>query len=246
MPTGGTLRIFAANERIAAGAHAVLPEGDYVRISVTDSGTGILPEHLPKIFDPYFTTKLQGHGLGLATVFSIIKRHQGHIEVTSTVGKGTTFTFWLPAAKASPGQRSAPRGGSPGPLKGRVLFMDDEAPILKMAERLLKRMGFEFEAVMDGNAAIERYRAAKEEGRPFDLVVMDLTIPGGMGGKEAISILKKYDPGVRAIVSSGYSSDLAMSDYRKHGFSGMVAKPYDIAGLTSVIKTVMTETGKTS
>jgi len=246
MPTGGTLRIFAANERIAAGAHAVLPEGDYVRISVTDSGTGILPEHLPKIFDPYFTTKLQGHGLGLATVFSIIKRHQGHIEVTSTVGKGTTFTFWLPAAKASPGQRSAPRGGPPGPLKGRVLFMDDEAPILKMAERLLKRMGFEFEAVMDGNAAIERYRAAKEEGRPFDLVVMDLTIPGGMGGKEAISILKKYDPGVRAIVSSGYSSDLAMSDYRKHGFSGMVAKPYDIAGLTSVIKTVMTETGKTS
>jgi PAS domain S-box-containing protein len=243
MRDGGTLRITATNERIPAGSHAVLSEGDYVRIAITDTGAGIPREHIGKIFDPYFTTKLQGHGLGLATVFSIIKRHQGHIEVASVVGKGTTFTFWLPAAKES--QASTPLSSefpSPGAgAGGRVLFMDDEEPILKMAEKLMRRMGLEFESVADGKGAIERYRAAKESGKPFDLVVMDLTIPGGMGGREAISILRDYDPNVRAIVSSGYSSDLAMSDFRKHGFRGMVAKPYDVSELATIIRGVLSE-----
>jgi PAS domain S-box-containing protein len=241
MRDGGTLRIAASNERIAAGAHPVLGEGDYIRITVTDTGAGIPSEHIGKIFDPYFTTKLQGHGLGLATVFSIIKRHQGHIDVTSVVGKGTTFTFWLPAAKESQALAAPPASFPHAGKKGRVLFMDDEEPILKMAERLMNRMGLEFESVADGKAAIERYRAAKEEGRPFDLVVMDLTIPGGMGGREAISVLMAYDPKARAIVSSGYSSDLAMSDFRKHGFRGMVAKPYDVSELASVIRGVLAE-----
>jgi PAS domain S-box-containing protein len=241
MRDGGTLRIAASNERVPAGSHPVLPEGDYIRITVTDTGAGIPPEHIGKIFDPYFTTKLQGHGLGLATVFSIIKRHQGHIEVSSVVGKGTTFTFWLPAAKESQ-SLSTPPASFPGAGKGgRVLFMDDEEPILKMAEKLMQRMGLEFESVADGKAAIERYRAAKEAGQPFDLVVMDLTIPGGMGGKEAISVLRGIDPNVRAIVSSGYSSDLTMSDFRKHGFRGMVAKPYDVSELASVIRGVLAE-----
>ena len=241
MSDGGTLRISAANERVAAGAHSVLQEGDYVRITVADTGVGIAPEHLGKIFDPYFTTRLHGHGLGLATVFSIIKRHQGHIEVGSKVGHGTTFTFWLPAAKVPQSKASAPRAFAGGEHKGRVLFMDDEEPILKMAERLMKRMGFEVTTVMDGQAAVEKYRAAKEQGVPFDVVIMDLTIPGGMGGKEAIGVLRKYDPGVKAIVSSGYSSDLAMSDFKKHGFRGMVAKPYDISELAGVIKKVIAE-----
>ncbi len=241
MPAGGIIRISAANEIVQTGSHAVLAEGDYVRITVADTGAGIAPEHMGKIFDPYFTTKLHGHGLGLATVFSIVKRHQGHIEVGSVVGQGTTFTFWLPAAKASQAARAAPRGLAAAGSMGKVLFMDDEEPIRKMAERLMKRMGFEFEAVVDGTEAIERYRSARDAGHPFDLVVMDLTIPGGMGGKEAISILQKYDPEVRAIVSSGYSSDLAMSDFRKHGFRGMVAKPYDISELSAVIGSVMGE-----
>jgi len=241
MPNGGIIRISAANESIPAGAHSVLAEGDFVRIAVADTGAGIAPDHLGKIFDPYFTTKLHGHGLGLATVFSIVKRHQGHIEVGSVVGRGTTFTFWLPAAKAAQAARPEPRGIPASASQGRVLFMDDEEPIRRMAERLMRRMGYDFEAVVDGGAAIERYRSAKEEGHPFDLVVMDLTIPGAMGGKEAISILRKYDPAVRAIVSSGYSSDLAMSDFRKHGFRGMVAKPYDISELSKVIKSVMAE-----
>ena len=241
MRDGGTLRISAANERVAAGAHAVLAEGDYIRITVADTGAGIAPEHIGKIFDPYFTTKLQGHGLGLATVFSIIKRHQGHIDVSSVVGKGTTFTFWLPASKESLSLPAPPSSFPAVGHKGRVLFMDDEEPILRMAERLMRRMGLEFEAVADGKSAIELYKAARESGRPFDLVVMDLTIPGGMGGREAISVLLEYDPGVRAIVSSGYSSDLAMSDFRKHGFRGMVAKPYDVAELASVIYAVLAE-----
>jgi PAS domain S-box-containing protein len=239
MRDGGTLRIAAANERVPAGAHTVLAEGDYIRIAVTDTGAGIPPEHIGKIFDPYFTTKLQGHGLGLATVFSIVKRHQGHIEVSSIVGRGTTFTLWLPAAQESQGTPNPFVPFVPSIRGGRVLFMDDEEPILRMAERLMKRMGLEFESVADGKEAIERYRAAKEAGRPFDLVVMDLTIPGGMGGREAISVLRAYDPGVRAIVSSGYSSDLAMADFRKHGFRGMVAKPYDISELASIIRNVM-------
>ena len=242
MREGGTLRITASNERVPAGSHSVLSEGDYVGITVTDTGAGIQPEHIGKIFDPYFTTKLQGHGLGLATVFSIVKRHQGHIEVSSVVDKGTAFTFWLPAAKESQATPNPPAAFPQVGRGGRVLFMDDEEPILKMAERLMRRMGLDFESVADGKQAIERYRAAKEAGRPFDLVVMDLTIPGGMGGREAISVLREYDPGVRAIVSSGYSSDLAMSDFRKHGFRGMVAKPYDISELASVIRGVLSET----
>jgi CheY-like chemotaxis protein len=175
-------------------------------------------------------------------VFSIVKRHQGHIEVASAVGKGTTFTFWLPAAKESEAYSAPPPSFPPAGKKGRVLFMDDEEPILKMAEKLMLRMGLEFESVADGRAAIERYAQAKESGRPFDLVVMDLTIPGGMGGREAISVLMAYDPKARAIVSSGYSSDLAMSDFRKHGFRGMVAKPYDVSELASVIRGVLAET----
>jgi PAS domain S-box-containing protein len=241
MPDGGTLRIAASNERIAAGARPPLAEGDYIRITLADTGKGIPPEHVGKIFDPYFTTKLQGHGLGLATVFSIVRRHQGHIEVSSEVGRGTVFTFWLPAAPVS---QPAPSRSAPASdiLRGkRVLFMDDEVPIVKMAEKLMRRLGLEFESAADGREAVDRFRAAKESGKPFDLVIMDLTIPGGMGGKEAISLLREIDPGVRAIVSSGYSSDLAMADFRKHGFRGMVAKPYDIAELSSVIRTVVGE-----
>jgi PAS domain S-box-containing protein len=241
MPVGGTLRIEASNARVPTGSHGVLAEGDYVCISVADTGAGIAPENINRIFDPYFTTKLQGHGLGLATVFSIIKRHQGHIEVSSLLGKGTVFTFWLPAAPVSEASSGIPSAFAASLNGGRVLFMDDEVPILTMAERLMRRMGLDFEAVSDGAEAIKRYKSAREAGRPFDLVVMDLTIPGGMGGREAIEILRKYDPKVRAIVSSGYSSDLAMSDFRKHGFAGMVAKPYDISELASVIRGVLGE-----
>ena len=243
MPGGGTIRIGTTNERIGAGAHSSLAEGDYIRVTVADSGTGISSENIGKIFEPYFTTRPQSHGLGLATVFSIVRRHQGHIDVSSAVGRGAVFTIWLPVGSV-PKQEPVRAPAAPGTLRGkRVLFMDDEGPILKMAEKLMHRLGLDFVPASDGSEAIERYRSAKESGKPFDLVVMDLTIPGGMGGKEAISVLRQIDPGVRAIVSSGYSSDLAMSDFRKHGFRGMVAKPYDIAELSSVIRDVLSDAG---
>jgi len=161
--------------------------------------------------------------------------------VKSEVGKGTEFAIWLPAAPLTP-SASPRKAVTAGIEKGKqVLFMDDEEPILKMAERLMARLGLQFESALDCRRAIERFRAAKDAGAPFDLVVMDLTIPGGMGGKEAISVLLQIDPGVRAIVSSGYSGDLTMADFRKHGFRGMVAKPYDIAELASVIRAVLSE-----
>jgi PAS domain S-box-containing protein len=239
MPDGGTVTIEAANERVAENAHGALAAGDYIRVRVSDTGSGIPPEHIGKVFDPYFTTKVHGRGLGLATVFSIIRKHQGHIEVSSEPGKGTTFTLWLPAASASPAQPVRPEP-MPGIERGkRVLFMDDEEPILRLAEKLMARLGLEFASATNGQEAVERVRAAKESGAPFDLVVMDLTIPGGMGGREAVALLREIDPGIRAIVSSGYSSDVAMADFRKHGFEGMVAKPYDIAELSMVIRSVL-------
>ena len=243
MPRGGTLRIAASNEYVSPGSHASLAEGEYVRISVTDTGEGIPPESLGKIFDPYFTTKRLGHGLGLATVFSIIRRHKGHIEVVSSIGKGTTFTFWLPAAPSARPDPPRPKAFEVAGRGGRVLFMDDEEPILTMVEKLMSRMGYEVR-IRGGMAArpSDRYRAAKEAGRPLRPGRHGPHHTGARcGGKEAISFLRQYDPGVKAIVSSGYSSDLAMSDFREHGFRGMVAKPYDINELASVIRAVIRE-----
>ena len=239
MPEGGTIRISACNETATIDSHRSLVPGDYVHISVADTGTGIRADYLAKIFDPYFTTKQQGSGLGLTTVYSIIKKHSGHIEVESELGRGTTFHFWLPALREQqldlPEQQKATRS----PLKGRVLFMDDEEPIIQMASTLLQRLGFEVEVTRDGAETVQKFEAAHAAGRPFDLVVMDLTVPGGMGGREAIEQLRRIDPGVKAIVSSGYSSDPVLANYRAYGFRGMVAKPYKIDDFTRVLREVM-------
>jgi CheY-like chemotaxis protein len=215
--------------------------GPSVRLSVADTGGGIRPKHVSRIFDPYFTTKQEGSGLGLATVYAVVRKHGGYIEVDSEVGRGTRFRIWLSAArKPGAGERTATSstfGG--GAMNGRVLLMDDEEAIRSMAGQLLKRIGFIVETGADGAAAVEAYRAAMAESRPFDLVIMDLTIPGGMGGKEAMRRLREIDPQVRAIVSSGYSSDPVMSDFRAHGFSGMIPKPYRITDFAKVIRQVL-------
>ncbi len=239
MPEGGVIRISARNDKITQDPQRPLAPGDYVHLTVADTGTGIKAEHLSKLFDPYFTTKQQGSGLGLTTVYSIVKKHSGHIEVASELGRGTTFEIWLPAVAEHQMDLPEERPESGAPLKGRVLFMDDEEPISLMASLLLQRLGLEVELARDGAEAVEKYRAAHAAGRSFDLVVLDLTVPGGMGGREAIGELNRIDPGVRAIVSSGYSADPIMSNFRAYGFRGMVAKPYRIDDFVHVLRDVL-------
>ena len=236
MPGGGTMRVGLRNEVLADSA--TLPAGAYLRLEITDTGCGIAPEHLSRIFEPFFTTKEGGTGLGLATVYSIIRKHRGHIAVDSAAGRGTTFRVWLPAAQtqAATAENDA---GLLTPIRGRVLFMDDEEPIRIVTKALLDRLGLEATLTADGGEAVREYAAARISGRPYDLVVVDLTVPGGMGGAEAMREILKLDPAARGIVSSGYSSDPVMANFRAHGFRGSVPKPYRIADFARTLREVL-------
>jgi CheY-like chemotaxis protein len=244
MPGGGIISIALRNEEIAPGANAALAPGRYLRLAITDSGHGIPPETLPRIFDPYFSTKKTGSGLGLATVYSIVKKHQGHIQVESTPGRGATFILWLPAADPDapdPAPSAAPAvAGSLLPGKtARVLLMDDEEPIRRLGASLLQRMDLDATVVSDGAEAVREFCVARDAGRPFALLILDLTIPGGMGGREAIECIRALDAAVPAIVSSGYSNDPVLADFRRHGFQAMVPKPYDVNQLGQTIRQLL-------
>jgi PAS domain S-box-containing protein len=239
MPRGGTLQIAARNEPQNGLSHPALEPGNYIQIAITDTGEGIRAEHLARIFGPYFTTKQSGTGLGLAAVYSIVKKHRGHIEVESQVGKGTTFRIWLPARLEEVERAASRTPWDPDHMKGRVLFMDDEEIIRNMAVVLLQRFGLSVYCASDGAEAVEKYRAAFSAKKPYDLVIMDLTVPGGMGGLAALRLLREIDPGVKAIVSSGYSSDPVLANYRAHGFAAMVAKPYEVTDLARVLREVL-------
>jgi PAS domain S-box-containing protein len=219
MPEGGTLTLKAENIRSTQ-------EGKkFVHICVADSGAGITENHLQRIFDPYFTTKQLGSGLGLATCYSIIKRHGGNITVTSTLGKGSTFYVDLPASD----QGSVVEAGLKMEVvhgSGRVLVMDDEEPVRQTAQAMLEELGYMVECTKNVSDTVDLYRQRREEGTPFSAVIMDLTIPGGIGGKEAINFLHKIDPNVKAIVSSGYSTDPVMANYSEFGFVAVLRKPY--------------------
>ncbi|MBN2160868.1 MAG: PAS domain S-box protein [Spirochaetes bacterium] len=238
MPGGGFISIEAENSTINADETASFKPGKYIVIKITDTGYGINKKQLHKIFDPFFTTKDDGNGLGLSVIYSIVKKHNGYITVASTEGKGTSFSVFLPATEraATPKQPSN-ENTKLGP--GRVLLMDDEEMVLDVGLKILTRLGFSVRGVRDGREAIELYKKAKLEGKPFDLIIMDLTVPGGMGGKEAIGILKTFDPAVKAIVSSGYSNDPVMASYQDFGFCGVVAKPYSIEDLHDTIRQVL-------
>jgi CheY-like chemotaxis protein/two-component sensor histidine kinase len=238
MPDGGTIQVTLGNAVITSGSVPDLAAGRYLMLCVTDSGVGIKPEFLPHIFDPYFTTKPQGSGLGLATVYSIVRKHLGRIEVDSKPDHGTTFRIWLPAAESAPAAVVL-SSKMPEQLSGRVLLMDDEEAIRQSATALLQRMGLEVEAVGDGTEVLRKYSAAQTAGRSFDLVILDLTVPGGMGGRETIEKLRQINPQVRALVSSGYSADPVLAQYEAYGFLGMVPKPYDLTELIRAIHAIM-------
>jgi len=238
MPEGGMIKVKAENITVEKEKGLPLKAGKYIKISIEDQGTGISKEHLPKIFDPYFTTKQKGSGLGLATAYSIVKRHDGYISVESKLGVGTTFYIYLPASEKRVPKRKAKKDEILSG-EGKVLLMDDEEAIRKVAGNMLKHLGYEVEFAEEGAQAIELYKKARESGDPFDLVILDLTVPGGMGGKEAIKRLREVDPGVKAIVSSGYSNDPIIAEFKKYGFSGVVAKPYKIKELSEELRKVM-------
>ena len=244
MPEGGVLRIAAGLHILKAVNTLSLPEGEYVRISFSDEGGGMPGEVLRRIFEPYFSTKDSGSGLGLASVYSIVTRHGGSISVESELGKGSTFTILLPATKATPPVE--PSGPSSGvrPIKGSqgrlpLLVMDDEAVIRDLATNMLTYLGYEVHVCADGEAAVRLYEEALAEGTPYAAVLMDLTIPGGMGGLEASRRILALDGDACLIVSSGYSHDPVMSDHLAHGFTGVLAKPYMVADLDQVLHTVL-------
>ena len=239
MPQGGRIEIRTENVELSAHAMPSLAPGKYVKISIHDHGPGIKPEHLPRIFEPYFTTKKAGTGLGLATVYSVVRKHDGQINVVSEPGKGTTFEIYLPASQkaASPVPPPATPANHSG--HGRVLVVDDETAIQKLLEFMLRKFGYEVEIAGDGGEAIDRYLAARSGGTPFDAIIMDLTIPNGMGGCEATRRLRELDPQVRAIASSGYSLDPVMANYRDYGFCGVIPKPYRAEELNRILHEVI-------
>ncbi len=240
MPDGGVIKVRAENVVIKREHGLPLGNGKYVKISVEDRGTGIPKEHLSKIFDPYFTTKQKGSGLGLATSYSIIKRHDGHITAESQVGVGTTLHIYLPASpQETPLKKKEEEQEEPVMGKGRVLVMDDEKLIREIASEMLGNIGYETTAATDGLEAIRLYKEAEGSKKSYDAVIMDLTVPGGMGGEKAVQDLIKIDPGVKAIASSGYPNSPVIADYRKYGFCSVITKPYRIKELSEVLHRVM-------
>jgi PAS domain S-box-containing protein len=238
MPQGGVLKLRAENVRIDSKKAIPLPEGKYIAISIIDQGVGIPKEYVAKIFDPFFTTKQKGSGLGLASSYSIISNHGGHIAVESTPGSGSTFNVYLPASeKKIESKKTAAEMAPIG--HGKILVMDDEDLIRDVARDMLKSMGYETDFARDGAEALNLYRKAKDAGKPYAAVIMDLTIPGGMGGEEAVKKLLAIDPDAKAIVSSGYSTGPIMSDFRAYGFSGVITKPYKIADMGVMLQRVM-------
>jgi CheY-like chemotaxis protein len=244
MPHGGTVQVRAENMVVHPGGILPLAEGRYLKITVTDQGGGIPADILPKIFDPYFTTKARGNGLGLATTYAIVTKHDGYIHAASEVGVGTTFFIYLPASSQAPASAPASRtevtAGS-----GRILVMDDDAVIRKLLAVMLPSLGYEVTCVPDGAAAVEAYHQAQLNGHAFAAVILDITIPGGMGGVDTLHQLRALDPQVKAFLSSGYADDAVMATYAQYGFAGVIPKPYAVAQVHDALHRLL-GTGQTA
>ena len=243
MPGGGHLHIKLSNYDASAQPLPELKPGKYIQVTVRDQGAGIAEKYLARIFDPYFSTKQTGRGLGLATVYSIISRHNGHIKVTSQVGEGTTFTLYLPAAEDNvPSTADNSAFENIAERKSfKVLLMDDEEIIRSLTTEMLIRLGGITDTATNGEEALTMYQQAMQEGTPYDLVILDLTVPGAMGGKEAIKELLAIDPGAKVIVSSGYADDPVMALYNEHGFKAVAAKPYTLNELKHAIEKALAD-----
>lgn len=240
MTNEGKITIKLENTRASKENGVPLIGDKYVKTTVEDEGIGIPKEYLSKIFDPYFTTKQSGSGLGLATSYSIIKNHGGYIAVDSELHVGTKFYIYLPAN----GKLDSHTVHIDNDIvwgSGRVLLMDDKHEVLEAVGEMLCHIGYEVDFAKDGIEALRKYKSARQSGKPFDSVIMDLTIPGGMGGEEALRKLLVIDPNVKAIVSSGYSSDPIMATYEKYGFKAVLPKPYELKKLSTVLSSVMLE-----
>ncbi len=234
MPEGGLIQLSAENLGTGSDYPPSLTPGNYIKISIKDSGTGIAEKDLFKVFDPYFTTKKNGHGLGLPTCYSIIKKHDGDINISSRIGVGTTVNIYLPAfPDQSVETRNLPRLDLNG--QGKILIMDDEAIVRETLSKILQRLGYSINTASDGLKAIHLYQTARQANEPYDAVLMDLTIAGGMGGKEAVKKILEIDPEAKVIVSSGYSNDPVMSDFKNYGFSGILPKPYEIHAINKIL-----------
>ncbi|MBM4288369.1 MAG: PAS domain S-box protein [Deltaproteobacteria bacterium] len=238
MPLGGDIYLKAENVDITDTSLLPLKPGLYVKVAITDQGIGIPPDQLSKVFDPFFTTKRRGSGLGLSTVYTIIKNHEGYITVESSPRGGATFVIYLPAIpKKGPLPKAKKVKLDFG--QGKILLMDDEEMILGVSSAMLRRLGYEVVVAQDGALAIDYYRQAMAEGEPFDAVILDLTVPGGLGAKETIGDLLQLDPQARVIVSSGFSDDPLRNNFHYYGFSGFMPKPYNLTQLSAMMYNVV-------
>jgi CheY-like chemotaxis protein len=242
MPQGGVVYVRAENVILSAREQPSLPAGEYIRVSITDQGTGIAKDVLPKIFDPYFSTKHRGDqkgmGLGLTICHAVVQKHGGAIAVKSEVGSGTTFDIYLPAARKLSGGEKAPMPASE-PRHGRVLVMDDEEGVREVLGQTLEAMGHSAEMADDGQKAIEVFRKAQSLGRPFDVALLDLTVREGMGGQETVQALLKIDPNVKAIAMSGYIDSPVILEPERHGFKAALEKPFDAGKLQEILSRVI-------
>lgn len=234
MPMGGSIEISARNAIIGAGEHAPLPEGNYVKVSIKDSGNGIPEDIRPRMFDPFFSTKEKGSGLGLALSYSIVKRHGGYIDVESEPGKGSTFHIYLPASK-NVSDAKAPKSAATHKGSGRILLMDDEDFIRESFGHILEKMGYSVVYAKDGQEALNILTEEERSGRPFVAIILDLTIKGGLGGLEIIGDVRRLNPGIPVFVSSGYSEDPIMSRPNDYGFTDSICKPFTKVELAEML-----------
>ncbi len=239
MPGGGRIVIFCTNCNLNLNSVVPVSPGNYIKIIIKDQGIGIPADMLDKIFDPYFTTKQQGSGLGLAITHSIIKKHKGYLAVDSRLGQGTTFTIYLPAAQNKTGSETRDVIAAPLPCSGRIMIMDDEETIRALLSRTLSRAGYEVVAVNDGEQAVLLYKKALAAEQSIDLVIMDLTIPGGMGGKDAVREILKINPEAKVAVSSGYSNDPVIANFSEYGFCGALGKPFKVSRVLEFVAQVL-------